>query len=159
MLCCFLKAPKGGQTPGTSTSTHSSDKREPYCTHITASSSVSALPLPPSLPYLSFYCLINVDWTGGCSSPNNPRPRRHTLTLQYTLNQDNFAPGTTPNNLECTYVVLWLSWIWLLLRRGYCIYVGVTGVFTASYYYNSNTARITTHWPLGPVADQLIHRE
>lgn len=125
--------------------THTLRRRERnllYCTHISApfcfcfSTTFSLFPIS-----FAFYCLINVHCANGCRlffTEQSPAhcvcPRRHTLTLKYTLNHENFALGKSPNNLKCTYIGLWLSWSWLLLLYVFCIYVCATWVFTASLW-------------------------
>lgn len=46
--------------------------------------------------------------------------KTHPNSKIYTYHE-TFALGTTPNNLNCTYVVLWFTWIWFLLQCIYCI--------------------------------------
>lgn len=46
--------------------------------------------------------------------------KTHPNSKIYTYHE-TFALGTMPNNLNCTYVVLWFTWIWFLPQCIYCI--------------------------------------
>lgn len=154
MLCCSLKAPKGGQTH---LQTRSRRERPTVHTHCLCFSTTS------SLSHLSLL-LLSHNQANGCrlSFPEQSLahcvcPRRHTLTLKYTLNHENFALG------KCTKIwnslILVCGWARAgLCSRMYTVYMYVSlGVLQHLFGRYKHRARNTTHSPPIPAPPQRIH--
>ena len=112
-----LKAPKGGQTPNTSTNTQS---WEQYI-HISFCFSTLFISFSSRSPFMSHHewalcqwLQAFLYWTISCV-----RPRRYTLALKYTLNQNLLRA----RNVFNSYISVWLGWNWPLLLYVDFIYV------------------------------------